>query len=112
MIDTAPSIRKNAINTSVSENAPVSGEPSSIPPTTMPSTADSSDHQKPGAWRIQKLVTSPTMPLTRNSQPNRIVTAKVAIGGRTTAVAPRTRSTTPSTKKSTQCSWNAAAAAR
>ncbi len=85
---------------------------SSIAPTTMPSTADSSDHQKPGACRIQKVVTRPTMPLTRNSQPNRMVTARVAIGGRTTAVAPSTSSTTPSTRKRTQCSCSAAVAAR
>ena len=81
MIEATPSIMKNAINTSVSEKAPVSGEPSSIAPTMTPSAADNSDHQKPGACRIQKLVTKPTMPLTRKSQPSRIVTARVAIGG-------------------------------
>ena len=112
MIETAPSIRKNAISTSVSESAPVTGDASSIAPTTMPSAADNSDHQKPGACRIQKVVTRPTMPLTRNSQPNRMVTANVAIGGSTTAVAPSTSSTTPSTRKRTQCSRNAAVAAR
>ena len=36
----------------------------------------------------------------------------LAIGGSTTAVAPRTSSTTPSTRKRTQCSCNAAVAAR
>ena len=77
MIETAPSIRKNAIKTNVSESAPVTGDASSIAPTIMPSAADNSDHQKPGACRIQKVVTRPTMPLTRNSQPNRMVTANV-----------------------------------
>jgi hypothetical protein len=36
-------------------------------------------------------VTSPTIPLTRNSHPKRIVTASVAIGGKTTAVAPQNK---------------------
>ena len=64
----------------------------------MPSTAEISDHQKPGACRIQKVVIRPTTPLTSNSQPNRMVTASVASGGSTIAVAPSTSSTTPSTR--------------
>src|SRR5215831_4415316 len=73
MIEAAPSIRKNAIRTKVSEKAPIRGDASSITPTTIPSTADNRDHQKPGACRIQNVVTRPTIPLTRNNQPNRIV---------------------------------------
>src|SRR5215831_4415318 len=61
MIEAAPSIRKNAIRTKVSEKAPIRGDASSITPTTIPSTADNRDHQKPGACRIQNVVTRPTI---------------------------------------------------
>ena len=108
MIEAAPSTIKNAISSNVSENAPVKGDASSMPPTTMARTAEISDHQKPGACRIQNVVIRPTIPLTRNSQPNRMVTASVANGGNTTAVAPKTSSTTPSTRNRTQCSRSAA----
>src|ERR1035441_7749139 len=101
MIEATPSMMKKATSTMVSENAPLTGIASSDAPTTIPSTAETSAHQQPGAWRIQNVVIRPITPLTRNSQPNRIVTASVASGGMTTAVAPRTSSTTPSTKYST-----------
>ena len=64
----------------------------------MPSTAEISDHQKPGAWRIMKVVNSPKTPLSRNSQPNTIVTASVAIGGTRMAMKPRTTSAMPSAR--------------
>ena len=41
-------------------------------------TAENSDHQKPGALRIQNVVNRPTMPLIRNSQPMTMVKASVA----------------------------------
>src|SRR5215468_11205442 len=112
MIEAAPSTMKNAINSNVSENAPVKGDASSMPPTTRASIAETSDHQKPGACRNQYVVKRPTIPLTINSQPNKMVTVKVANGGNTTAVAPKTSSTTPSTRKRTQCSRNAVWAER
>src|SRR6185312_9972455 len=112
MIETAPSTRKKAISSSVSESAPPIGRASSRRPTTIPSTAEISDHQKPGALRIQNVVISPMMPLMRNSQPNKMVTARVAIGGTSTANAPRMSSTIPSIRNSTQCLCNAFSTAR
>ncbi len=48
MIETTPSIRKKAISTSVSEKGPGQRRAQQHrTPTTMPSTADNSDHQKP-----------------------------------------------------------------
>ena len=102
MIETTPSMTKKAISTKVSESMALTGAQISSTPTTMPRSADSSDHQKPGAVRIHSVPTRPTTPLSRNSQPNRIVTASVARTGSTIAVAPRTSSTTPSTRNITQ----------
>src|ERR1039458_7734957 len=56
MIEATPSMMKKATSTIVSENAPLTGNTSSIAPTAIPSTAETSAHQKPGAWRIQKVV--------------------------------------------------------
>ena len=75
-----------------------SGEASSMMPTTTPSTPEINAHQKPGAARIQKVVTSPIAPLTRNTQPRMMVTAMVASGGMMMAAAPSIRSTMPSIK--------------
>ena len=50
---------KNTISSKVSETAPLIGQTSSTRPAAMASTAESSDHQKPGAWRAQKVVTRP-----------------------------------------------------
>ncbi len=72
-------------------------------PARTASVPEASDHQKPGAPRIQNVVTRPMTPLIRNSQPNRIVTAKVASGGMTTAMKPRMTSATPSARYSFQC---------
>ncbi len=47
-------------------------------PAAMAMTADSSAHQKPGALRIQNVVTRPTPPEIRNSQPMTSVKASVA----------------------------------
>ncbi len=81
-------------------------------PATMPTTAESSDHQKPGACRIQKVVTSPTTPEIKNSQPIRMVKAIVAIIGTRIAATPRTRSTMPSIRNNIQCSRIALSTAR
>src|SRR5579872_592066 len=81
---------------------PVTGQRSSSAPATMPTTAETSDHQNPGAWRIQNVVTSPTTPEMRNSQPIRMVKAIVATIGTRMAAMPRMRSTMPSIRKSTQ----------
>ena len=98
MIETTPSMMKKATSTMVSENAPLIGRASSNPPTMMASTAETSDHQKPGACRMPKVVISPMKPLIRNSQPNTIVTASVAIGGTRMATTPRTSSRIPSAR--------------
>ena len=71
-------------------------------PAAIPSTAENSDHQNPGAWRAMKVMTRPTIPLMRNSQPTRIVTASVAMGGTTIASRPSTTSTMPSIRNNTQ----------
>ena len=73
-------------------------------PTATPRIAETSNHQKPGAWRIHKVVIKPAIPLMRNSQPIRISTASVAIGGITMAARPRMARMIPSTRKSSQCS--------
>src|SRR5450631_4172348 len=111
MIEATPMMKK-ATSKKVSDIAPLNGIASSQPPTKTASAADTSDHQKPGAWRIQNVVNSPMTPLTKNTQPNRIVTASVAIGGSRTATAPRTTRTTPSVRYSCQCACSAFATAR
>ena len=64
-----PSITKKAISTSVSDSVPLIGQTISTMPAAMAMTADNSAHQKPGALRIQNVVTRPTPPEIRNSQP-------------------------------------------
>src|SRR5262249_2414169 len=81
IIESTPSMMKNTIRSRVSETAPRTGHPNKTIPAAMASTADRSDHQNPGAWRAQNVVTKPTMPLMRNSQPRKMVTAMVASGG-------------------------------
>ena len=100
---TIPSTMKNAINNSVSETVPLIGQRISTMPAAMPITPEMSDHQNPGALRIQNVVTSPTAPLSRNSQPMRSVKANVAMTGRMIAAAPRSTRTMPSTRNRTQC---------
>ena len=103
---------KNTISSTVSETAPLTGHASKTIPAAMASTADSSDHQNPGAWRAQNVVTKPTIPLMRNSQPKKIVTAIVAIGGTTIASRPSTTRTIPSIRNKIQCSRIDCASAR
>ena len=67
----------------VSEDA-ANGHTSSTMPTAMPRIAEGSDHAKPGAWRMRKVLIKPTIPLIRKIQPYRISTPSVAIGGITT----------------------------
>src|ERR1700733_9388425 len=97
-----PSITKKAISTKVSDRVPLIGQRSSTSPAAMATTAESSDHQKPGALRIQNEVMSPTMPLIRNSQPMTSSKASVAIGGTTIAATPRMASMMPSIRNSFQ----------
>src|SRR6516165_7498656 len=99
---TAPSANRNAINTAVSDSVPSSGQPTSSTPATMPISADTSDHQNPGAWRARKVATSPTMPLSSSSQPKNTVAATEAIMGASSASTPSTTSTIPSVRNSTQ----------
>ena len=74
--------------------------------------AETSDHQKPGACRIQNVVIRPRMPLTRNIQPMMMVKASVAIGGTTIAMRPRMTRMMPSARYRPQCSWIEPATAR
>ena len=73
---------------SVNDIAPLIGQPINKAPTTTASTAESSDHQKPGARFNQNVVIRPTRPLRRKSQPRNIVTVRVAQLGTTMAAAP------------------------
>ena len=103
MIVATPSITKNTISTNVSETAPPAGLASSTRPAAMPSTADSSAHQKPGACRAQNVAIRPITPLSRNSQPMKMVTPSVASGGSSTASSPSTIRTMPSMTNASQC---------
>ena len=102
MIEAMPSSMKKKISTNVSDSTPLAGHPSRIMPTAVASTAEASDHQNPGACRIMNVVTKPTIPLMRISQPTRIATASDAIGGSAMARRPRTTRTTPSTRNNFQ----------
>ena len=112
MIEATPSIVKNTMSTKVSDSTPLSGQASSTMPAPIPSTAERRAHQKPGAWRIQKVVIRPMTPLMRKSQPSRISTARVAIGGSTMAMRPSTTRRMPSTRNIFQCSCSEAATRR
>ena len=112
MMEATPSMMKNTIRTRVRDTDPPTGEASRITPATMAMMAETSDHQNPGAPLAQNVVTSPTTPLMRNSQPTRMVTASVASGGMTTANRPSSTRTIPSTRNSTQCSRIVSATAR
>src|ERR1700722_15173260 len=104
MMVTTPSTMKNAISTKVSDNDPEIGQSSNTTPAPMATTAETSDHKKPGALRIQNVVIRPTMPLIKNSQPITSVNASVAICGTAMAATPRIDSTMPSNRNSFQCS--------
>ncbi len=103
---------KKTISSRVSDTPPPAGHPISATPAAIASTAENSDHQNPGACRIRKVMTRPTTPLTRNSQPRKISTASVAIGGMMTAAAPSTTRITPSISKKRQLSRSALATLR
>ena len=81
-------------------------------PAAMAMTAESSAHQKPGALRIQNVVTRPTPPLIRNSQPMTSVKASVATTGTMIAAAPSTSKMMPSVRNSPQWAWIALTNAR
>ena len=53
MIEATPSITKNTMRIKVSERTPRKGHNSSTIPTAIPRIAETSDQQKPGAWRIR-----------------------------------------------------------
>ena len=73
-----PSAAKKAISTNVSDSVPLIGQRIRTIPAAMAMTAEISAHQKPGALRIQNVVTRPTPPLIKNSQPMMSVKASVA----------------------------------
>src|ERR1700694_4574181 len=77
-------------------------------PAPTASTADSSDHQKPGICRAQNVNARPAAPEIRNIQPRKIVTARLAIGGTIMAASPRIVSRMASIKKAFPCSGTAA----
>ena len=113
MIEAMPSITKNAMRIKVSERTPLgTGHNSNTKPTAIPRIAETSDHPKPGAWRIRKVVIKPTIPLMRKSQPQQDSDCERGIGGITTAARPRMMRMIPSTRKSTQCSCSDVATAR
>src|ERR1700744_3565899 len=76
-------------------------------PAPIASAAEISDHQKPGIWRAKNVMARPAMPLTRNIQPRKIVTARLASGGTMMAARPSTASSTPSNRNAFQCSRTA-----
>jgi len=63
---------KNAIRISVSDSAPLNRPSIRTVPAAIARTAENSDHQNPGAWRIMKVMTRPTIPLMKNNQPRMI----------------------------------------
>src|SRR5712664_2280116 len=87
---------------------PCTGCASRIMPAATASAAETSDHQKPGIPRAQNVSARPATPLIRNIQPRKIVTARLASGGRILAARPNTASTIPSNKNAFQCSRTAA----
>ena len=72
---------KNALSSNVSDNAPLAVQTNNTMPAATPRMPESSDHQKPGACRIIKVVTKPTTPEIRNNQPMMSVNVIVASGG-------------------------------
>ena len=70
-------------------SVPCTGRASRIMPAPIASTAEISDHQKPGICRAQNVSARPAMPLIRNIQPRKMVTARLASGGTIIAANPR-----------------------
>src|ERR1700733_1658911 len=89
-------------------SVPCTGRASRMRPAPIASTAEISDHQKPGICRAQNVRIRPPMPLIRNIQPRKIVTARLASGGTIIAASPRITSRMPSNRKAFQCSRTAA----
>src|SRR5260370_21824865 len=92
----------------VSVRVPCTGRASRTMTASTASAAEISDDQKPGMWRAQNVTISPPMPLIRNIQPRKMVTARLASGGTTIAASPSTASRMPSNKKVFQCALTAA----
>src|SRR6478672_4887304 len=92
----------------VSVSVPCTGFASRMMPAAIASTAEISDHQKPGISRAQNVSIRPAMPEIRNIQPRKMVTARLASGGTIMAASPRIMSRMPSIKKAFQCSRTAA----
>ncbi len=87
---------------------PCTGFASRTMPANTASAAEISDHQKPGMLRAQNVTISPPMPLIRNIQPRKMVTARLASGGTIIAASPSTASRMPSNKKAFQCAFTVA----
>jgi len=92
----------------VSVSTPCTGRAIRIMPASTASAAEISDHQNPGMSRAQNVMINPPIPLTRNIQPRKMVTARLANGGRIIAARPRMASRMPSNKKAFQCARTAA----
>src|ERR1700738_1344936 len=89
-------------------NVPCTGCASRIMPAATASADEISDHQKPDICRAQHVSARPAMPLIRNIQPRKMVTARLASGGTIIAESPKITSRMPSIKKALQCSRTAA----
>src|SRR5450631_786924 len=104
MIEAMPSNNKNTANMSVSDTTPDKGQPRSMNPATMASTAENNDHQNPGAVRMRKVLIKPTTPLNNTTQPMTIAAAMLATAGSSSAAIPRMMRMMPSLRNSPQCS--------
>ena len=111
MIEAMPSNTRKTDSTSVRDTVPESGRASKMTPAAMATSADRSDHPKPGEERMRNVLTSPTKPLMSSSQPISISTARVAMGGTMMASTPRATRTMPSIRKVRQCRLSEAATA-
>src|ERR1700730_8639883 len=88
-------------------SVPCTGFTSRMMPAATASTAEISDQQKPGICRAQNVSARPAPPEIRNIQPRKMVTARLASGGRIMAASPKITSRMPSNKKAFQCSRTA-----
>src|SRR5262245_6855317 len=103
MMVATPSMMKKAINTYIRASAPLLGTAINMQPTPIAKTADSNAHQNTGACRPTNVLIRPISTLTTNSQPRKISTAQVPIGGIRTAKRPSRMRMTPSTTMKRQC---------
>src|ERR1700733_5526749 len=96
----------------VSVITPWSGRAINNAPSTTASTALSSDHQKPGMWRLLNIAAARKNPPTMNSQPTSSSISRVKIFGSATASMPRKSMRMPWNRKSFQWAWMTSRARR